>query len=297
MPVLRWAGGLFSVLFLGTAAASPARAIESMKIAEFTAGLDRLVAIWEDVHNLHDYLRELQTVVLVVGDSLVIFEPDSDGIAYEYQSTVAAPFPMASGIRAAFPLQATQGRPACVVGEDIFESEENLILLLHEFVHCSQGNTVEYEIKATLAIATEATERGDFMWELEHPFPYADPEFVLSYSAMNASLLAGDAERALAERAKLRAHLSAIDYEYMVWEEWKEGLARYLENRIQERRGLPVNTFGDEPPYDRIAFYHGGAHWIAYLVRMDPALDADPKALFEAMRLFGGPLPPPPRRQ
>ena len=186
---------------------------------------------------------------------------------------------MASGIRAAFPLQATQGRPACVVGEDIFESEEDLILLLHEFVHCSQGNTVEYEIKATLAIATEATDRGDFMWELEHPFPYADPEFVRSYSSMNASFQVGDDERALAERAALRKHLSAIDYEYMVWEEWKEGLARYLENRIQERRDLPVNTFGDEPPYDRVAFYNGGALWIGLSRAYDTSPSRRPEGL------------------
>jgi len=284
MHVLRWVACFLSVVLLGTAAAGPARAIDSTEIARFSDGLDRLVVIWEDVRDLHDYLHELQPVALVVGDSLVIFEPDSIGTSYEYHSTVATPFPMASGIRAAFPLQAMQGRSACVVSGDIFESEEDLILLLHEFVHCSQGNTVEYEIKATMAIATEANDRGDFMWELEHPFPYDDPEFVRSYSSMNASFLAGDNERALAARAALRTHLSAIDYEYMVWEEWKEGLARYLENRIQERRGLPVNTFGAEPPYDRVAFYCGGANWIAYLINENPALHDDPKALFEAMR-------------
>lgn len=284
MQVLRCASGLLSVLLIVAAAASPARAVEPMRIAEFSAGLDRLVTIWEDVNDLHDYLGELQPVALVAGDSLVIFEPDSSGVSYYHHSTVVAPFPMAPGIRAAFPLQATQGRPACVVGEEIFESEEELIMLLHEFVHCSQGATVEYEIKATLAIATEAAERGDYMWELEHPFPYDDSTFVHNYSAMNAAFLAGDSERALAERAGLRAYLSVIDYEYMVWEEWKEGLARYLENRIQERRGLTVNTFGDKSPYNRVAFYHGGAQLIDFLVGINPTLHADPKALFEAMR-------------
>ena len=70
----------------------------------------------------------------------------------------------------------------------------------------------------------------------------------------------------------------------MVWQDWKEGLARYLENRMQEERGLPVNTYGDEPPYDRIAFYNGGAQLIAYLLRTNPALQDDPRALFEEMR-------------
>jgi hypothetical protein len=275
---------LLFILICGATAASPAVAVEPTRISEYTAGLDRLVAIWAEVHDLHEYLDDLQPVAVVASDSLVIFEPDSSGVAYYHHATVAAPFPMAPGIRAAFPLAATQGRPACVVSEEVFESDEELVLLLHEFVHCSQGKTVEYEIKATLKVATEAAEREDHMWELEHPFPYADPEFVQNYAAMIAALADGDAEGAIARRNALREYLSVTDYEYMVWQEWKEGLARYLENRIQEKLGLTVNTFGNEAPYHRISFYYSGALWIEHLVHSRPALNGDPMALFKALQ-------------
>jgi hypothetical protein len=106
MHVARWACGLFSLLIVGTWAA-PARTVESTMVTEFSAGLDRLVVIWKDVRNTHEYLRNLQPIAVVVGDSLVIFEPDSDGTGYEYRSTKGVPFPMSSGMRAAFPLQAT----------------------------------------------------------------------------------------------------------------------------------------------------------------------------------------------
>ena len=51
-----------------------------------------------------------------------------------------------------------------------------------------------------------------------------------------------------------------------------------------ERRELPVNTYGGEAPFDRIAFYHGGALLIDLLIRAKPPLHDDPRALFEAMR-------------
>ncbi len=60
-------------------------------------------------------------------------------------------------------------------------------------------------------------------------------------------------------RAKLHTALSPLDWEYMVWQEWKEGYARHVENKIQRELGLKVNTFGEEPPYSRITFYAGGA--------------------------------------
>lgn len=261
----------------------PVGAVEKTNIVGYSAGLDTLVVLWQDIRDLHEYLRDLQPIALVVGDSMVIFEPDAAGTAYQYRSTESTPFPMSSGIRAAFPLQAMGGRSACVVGEGVFASEEELILVLHEFVHCSQANTVEFEIKATLPIATRAAEAGDFMWEIQHPFPYTDSLFVEHYSAMIASFRAGHAEQALVERAMLRDHLSAIDLQYLVWEEWKEGLARYLENLIRAERGVPVNRYGGEPPYDRIVFYVGGSEYIAYLLGENPGLGADPKALFNAI--------------
>ncbi len=41
----------------------------------------------------------------------------------------------------------------------------------------------------------------------------------------------------------------------MTWQEWKGGLARYLENAIAVRLGQPANHGGLEPPFTPVTFY------------------------------------------
>ncbi|GAB6135435.1 hypothetical protein JCM16307_09840 [Thermococcus prieurii] len=61
-----------------------------------------------------------------------------------------------------------------------------VVFILHEFVHCYQAECCEIELKKGLRIAREYWERGDYPWELEHPFPYEDGRFVELYSACSA---------------------------------------------------------------------------------------------------------------
>jgi hypothetical protein len=88
----------------------------------------------------------------------------------------------------------------------------------------------------------------------------------------------------------VRAALSARDFEYLVWQEWKEGTARNLENAIRDRLGLAANHGGTQPPYSRITFYAGGDRFIRWLTARDPALIADLPRLFAAMRDFPEPI-------
>ena len=81
----------------------------------------------------------------------------------------------------------------------------------------------------------------------------------------------------------LASHLGLRDYEYLVWQEWKEGFARYIENRIRARLGLDPNRFGAEEPYNRITFYVGGSDYISLLVEDRPELIQDPKALYSEL--------------
>ena len=90
----------------------------------------------------------------------------------------------------------------------------------------------------------------------------------------------GDPERAQAIRKALRQRLSREDSEYMAWQEWKEGLARYLENVIAVRFGLPENKGGLTTPFTRVTFYAGGEALIRMLVKQDPTAAADIEALF-----------------
>ena len=50
------------------------------------------------------------------------------------------------------------------------------------------------------------------------------------------------------KRAALRQSLSRDDREYMVWQEWKEGFARLIENRIRGRSELAENHGGAKSP-------------------------------------------------
>jgi hypothetical protein len=66
----------------------------------------------------------------------------------------------------------------------------------------------------------------------------------------------------------------------MTWQEWKEGLARYLENTVASRLGLPANAGGLKPPFTRVTFYAGGAAVIRALAEKQPALLKDIEALY-----------------
>jgi hypothetical protein len=72
----------------------------------------------------------------------------------------------------------------------------------------------------------------------------------------------------------------------MVWQEWKEGFALYVENMIREHLGLDRNMVGRRMPYNRTAFYAGGEALISFLSRDDQRLSTDLDALFNRMMSF-----------
>jgi hypothetical protein len=47
----------------------------------------------------------------------------------------------------------------------------------------------------------------------------------------------------------------------------KEGLARYLVNRLRDVVGLSENRGGENPPFTRVTFYSGGDKLIRFLER------------------------------
>ena len=135
-------------------------------------------------------------------------------------------------------------------------------------------------LKEKMEVFHLAQERRDFMWELQHPFQYDDPAFRRDYEAMLASLAEGDLDHARADRKAIRERLSRMDWEYLTWQEWKEGLARYLENSANARLGLPENRGGRRPPFSRVSFYAGGEALIRSLATEKPGLAKDIEALY-----------------
>lgn len=66
-------------------------------------------------------------------------------------------------------------------------------------------------------------------------------------------------------------------------DQWKEGFARLIENRIRKKLELTENHGGIEQPFNRVTFYEGGARYISVLFKEDKDLEKDTEALFHRM--------------
>jgi hypothetical protein len=169
---------------------------------------------------------------------------------------------------------------ACVVTPEVFDDPYGYVTIFHEFIHCQQADTCEQRLKERLSVARQARCANDPMWEINHPFPYTSHAFTQAYAYF---LSAQALEEIEPVRRQLEGMLSDEDYEYMVWQEWKEGFARYIENRIRRRLSLPENLGGGQPPFSRVAFYAGGAHYIQGIGQRLPELLTHIEALFDCM--------------
>ena len=232
---------------------------------------------------LHPALAKVYPVALVENKTFYIFEPVPTEKAYRLVKIAPDQMNIPVGIRAAMPLFFWDNRMACVVTGEVFGQPDGYIFIFHEFVHCAEWECCEMKFKEAMSIFREAMKAKDYMWELQYPFPYTNPVFVDKYPALLKAWDAGDAVAAGTLRASLKSALSAGELEYLTWQEWKEGLARYLENKMRAAVGLPENTYGQAPPYSRITFYCGGDKLIRFLERRSPGVSKDMDRLYGLM--------------
>jgi hypothetical protein len=251
--------------------------------AAFTAGLEKLVELHNEIRTEHPFLEKLHPVAVVEGKDFFVFDIESAAKGYEFVKSARPDLLVPKGIRAAFPLDFYDNKMTCVVSSDVFDDLTGYVLIFHEFIHCAQMENGEMELKNRLRVAQRAQSEGDYMWELNHPFPYDDEEFVEVYSLFLEAAAAGDAAGAARCRAFLRELLNALDYEYLVWQEWKEGFARMIENRLRIKLELAENRGDINPPYNRVTFYEGGERYISLLLAQDKELETDLEALFQRM--------------
>ncbi|MDD8011545.1 MAG: hypothetical protein PHF93_10950 [Acidobacteriota bacterium] len=243
--------------------------------------LQRIIEFQAEVGSLHPVLQKLHPVAVVDGDRFLIFDLDESKTGYRFLKEAPVPMPMPQGVRAAFPLEALDNRSACVVSPEVFDSVRGYVTIFHEFVHCRQWETVEPVLKERLSIYRRAVEAGDYMWELNYPFPYQNAEFAEDYPAALDRMDRGDGSEALRIRARLRDLLGPENYEYLCWQEWKEGFARYLENAMLRHLDMEENHGGLALPLTRVAFYEGGSRFISFLEGRENGLTLNLETLFE----------------
>ncbi len=247
---------------------------------DYSYALKKIFEIQQAIRDIHPFLEKVCPVAIAENGQFLIYDVPPHQDAYTFIKRVEFPMPIPDGVRAAFSLESYNLRMACVVTGEVFDDLDGYVTIFHEFVHCQQFETCEFSLKQRLGVARRAQEANDYMWEIDHPFPYNLPEFEQAYQALLASHTLLEAEYI---RAQLKAMLDEHDYEYMVWQEWKEGFARYIENEIQRRLGLPENHGGKDLPFNRVAFYAGGSHFIKLLSRQEPELVNLVKELFDRM--------------
>ncbi len=186
-------------------------------------------------------------------------------------------------ILSAFPLKENNFKITCVVGFKAIQDLEEVVFILHEFVHCFQFNTVEIVLREKLEINRYYMERKKYDWELTQPFPYHNERIRSLYIDFVNSVVSKRYKEVSTIRFRLKESLSKMDYEYMVWQEWKEDFARHIENLIRKRVGIKRHTYESEAPFNRVTFYFGGEELIRYLIGVDRALENDLVRLFEVM--------------
>ena len=109
-------------------------------------------------------------------------------------------------------------------------------------------------MKRQLGIAQEYARKNDHMWEINHSFPYTRPEFTALFTSYLDFLERNEYVRVLNIRRQFEEIMGKHDIEYLLWQEWKEGLARFLENKIHNLVGNNENHYGSSMPYNRISF-------------------------------------------
>jgi len=245
--------------------------------------LQKIFEIQRQIQDIHPFLEKVYPIAIVDEDHFLIYDRDGAADRYHYIREAPTPMPIPQGVRAAFPLDSYGGRMACVVTAEVFDLLDGYVTLFHEFVHCQQFETCEPRLKGSLEIARKAQAAGDFMWEINHPFPYELPGFVQVYAQFLEIIPGSEPAVVSYLRRRLQDLLSQEDYEYMAWQEWKEGFARWIENQVQRRLGLPENHGGRQQPLSRLSFYAGGAGYIRFLESQFPGLSLDPERLFLRM--------------
>jgi len=247
---------------------------------KYLTGLQQVLTVRDRIVPVYLLLYTVYPIAIVENEQFFIFDIDSAGQRYIFVKKAPTPMPIPKGVRAAFPLDCYGNKIACVVSGEIFADPADYVTIFHEFVHCYQWETCERTLKANLEIARKAFARQDYSWEINYSFPYADSQFSEIYASFLKALQENNHSTVIKYRQQLKQILSQDDFEYLAWQEWKEGLARYIENQIRCRLNFTENHYGLQKPFHRITFYEGGARYIEFLIKQDPELATDIEKLF-----------------
>ena len=173
---------VFCVLLMSTALVSAQTEKNDSIAKKYDQSLQKITTFQKKIQDLHPFLNKLYPVVVVEGDDFYIYDIDPKTKRYIFIKAAQPAMIVPKGIRAAFPLDFYDNKMACVVSGEVFDDLSGYATIFHEFIHCAQMECCEQKLKSGLKVAQEAQAKNDFMWELNHPFPYEDSVFTEVYT-------------------------------------------------------------------------------------------------------------------
>lgn len=245
--------------------------------------LRKINELHKQLCDIDSSLAKIYPVTVVKDDVFFVFDLDEVSENYEFKLEYPAPMHVGSGILASFPLEFYNMKSSAIVSEEVFNNLEGYVFIFHEFVHCYQWETCEREIRKSLEIERKSKENNNFMWEITHPFPYENSTFINKTVELGNYLNSGEYLKVLNYHKEIKGYLKKIDYEYMIWQEWKEGFARYIENLVRARLDINKNINSLQAPFDRVCFYEIGSKYIELLTEADKSLKHNLKKLYFRM--------------
>lgn len=212
-----------------------------------------------DCADIHESLGKLYPLILVSENKMDLYDV-KEKRTYELIQTDEKTSYLPDKILAAFPYENYDQKVSAIVYEEALNTLEGRIFIQHEFVHCYQYDKCELKLKENLEIYKVAMEAKDYMWEIMHPFPY-DNHKVKKY-LRKLSNFKDDSDKSridlFNQLKELKEVLHKMDYEYMIWQMWKEGFARYVENILRDKFRVKENYSHYDNKFDRTVFYQIG---------------------------------------
>jgi len=247
--------------------------------------MDKIIEMYNEIKYIHISLEELYPITIIHNNNFFVFDLDDNGNKYELKLKMELPEFMSgdfSYLLAAFPLDFYEMKASVVISNNILENPDNHIAIFHEFVHCFQWHNGELDIRRELLVEKQECEKNNFNWELDYPFPYNSEYFINKTIELSNSITY---ENMLQYHMDMKKYLQETEFEYMIWQEWKEGFARYVENLIRIKLEMEINTNELNPPFNRVHFYEIGSKYIKLFVNNENELGNNIKELFYRMKI------------
>lgn len=227
--------------------------------------VNKIIDFQKDIVFLHPILEFLYPVAVSEDNLLFIYDLKNSGREYEFVKQIKPAMPVPKGIRAAVQITDYNKKASCIVSNEIFGSPLNYVEIFHQFVHCYQIQECEYKIKNSLTIYKQETKKFNFMWEINFPFPFESSRFQQYYADFISGVQEKDSIQIRKSRQNLKDLLTKMQYEYLVWQEWKEGLAKYVEKLIKNHLNIKIHNSNYLTPCEKTCFFAAGSIFIEYL--------------------------------